>query len=70
MTTEPRDADDRTLALAVLVVAAALLLTPARALWAAPDAPWWSPFLVWAGLVSLSAWLARRARGSHADVDR
>ena len=44
-------AEHRVLVLLVVAGAAAVLLTPARAVWTAPWAPWWSPYLVWGGLV-------------------
>lgn len=52
---------------ALRVLAAGLLLlgfaTPARVLWEAPHAPWWTPFALWA-LAILALYLAGRPNGS------
>jgi hypothetical protein len=52
---------------ALRVLAAGLLLlgfaTPARVLWESPDAPWWSPFALWA-IAILALFVAGRTQGS------
>lgn len=45
----------------VAAVAAVLVLTPARWLWARPDVPWFVPYLVWAALIAAAWWAARGA---------
>jgi hypothetical protein len=49
----------------VLGLFALLLLTsPLLAWWAAPDNPWYMPYLIWTLLIALGAWLqSRRGRG-------
>ena len=34
--------------------------TPLRGLWAQPEAPWWTPFALWALLIAAIAVNARR----------
>lgn len=36
-----------------------LLLSPLRKFWAALDAPWYSPYLVWIACIAAAWWLQR-----------
>ncbi|MDE2148567.1 MAG: hypothetical protein KGJ55_01785 [Gammaproteobacteria bacterium] len=47
---------------ALTLLAAALLASPAAALWNDPVRPWWLLYLVWAVLIAGAAWLARMRR--------
>ena len=40
-----------------------LLVSPLKPLWAGPDAPWYSVYLLWAGVIAL----AFRLRCRHSD---
>lgn len=57
------DPDQRARAAVVLAVAVALVASPARVIWARPEAPWWLPFALWGGLCVGGAWLAAREAG-------
>lgn len=37
-----------------------LLVSPLVAIWAQDDAPWYLPYLLWAVIIALAAWLQRR----------
>ncbi|MCB9543543.1 MAG: hypothetical protein R3F65_13985 [bacterium] len=56
------DPETRPQAAWLLAIATLLLVSPLRALWARPDAPWWAPFVPWALLVTAGLALARRER--------
>ncbi len=56
------------LTLIALLLALLLLLSPLKQWWAALDAPWYAPYLLWAFVILLSAVLQQRLRG--ADTDR
>jgi hypothetical protein len=45
-------------ALAVMFILL-LLLSPLTGFWAALDAPWFSPYLVWMACIAISWWLQR-----------
>ncbi len=51
------------LALWTFGVAAVLFLTRARLLWADGTHSWLLPFALWAGVIALGAWAARRTEG-------
>ena len=53
----PEGHDGAMLALAAGIVA---LATPLRVLWLRDASPWWLLFAVWAALVGLAAFVARR----------
>ena len=59
------------LTLAALLLVLLLLLSPLRQWWAALDAPWYAPYLLWAFAILLSAglqtWLARVDRDRDGD---
>lgn len=48
------------LTLIALLLALLLLISPLRQWWASLDAPWYAPYLLWAGLILLSAGLQYR----------
>ncbi len=48
------------LTLIALLLAVLLLVSPLRQWWAALDGPWYAPYLLWAGLILLSAGLQHR----------
>lgn len=52
---------------AVAVLLGAVALTAGRGLWAADDAPWWSPFGLWAALLVVGVALARWDRPAPSD---
>ncbi|MEZ4385730.1 MAG: hypothetical protein R3A79_30705 [Nannocystaceae bacterium] len=54
---------------ALAVVVGAVALTAGRALWAADDAPWWSPFALWAALLAVGVALARLDRPAPGEAD-
>jgi len=39
-----------------------ILLPPLSGMWFALDSPWYLPYLVWFGIILLSAWLQRLLR--------
>ena len=63
-TREPESGDQRYLdrVLISFALALALLLPPLLELWMAPSAPWYLPYLVWLGLIALTAVAQRRRR--------
>lgn len=40
-----------------------VLVSPLLNGWAADDAPWFLPYLIWLGLIGLIFWLQRRSAG-------
>lgn len=44
------------------------VLTAGRAVWAAPTAPWWSPFALWGAMVGLGALRVCRRQGDADDA--
>ncbi|MGE0080847.1 MAG: hypothetical protein AB7U81_06070 [Thiohalomonadaceae bacterium] len=57
---EPTPVTDRTLILFLFAVF--VLVSPLKAIWAVAAAPWYAPYLVWAGIIALVYWLERRQR--------
>lgn len=53
---------------ALAVLLGAVALTAGRGLWAADDAPWWSPFGLWAALLVVGVALARWDRPAPSDA--
>jgi hypothetical protein len=51
---------DRTLILFLFAVF--VLVSPLNDIWAGDAAPWYAPYLVWAGLIGLAFWRERRER--------
>lgn len=43
----------------LLLLALFLLISPIIDWWAADDSPWYSPYLIWGLLISLTFWLRR-----------
>jgi hypothetical protein len=41
-----------------------LLISPLRDWWASARSPWYTPYLLWLGIIGLVFWLSRR-RGHH-----
>jgi len=41
-----------------------LLVSPLRDWWASERSPWFTPYLLWLGIIGLVFWLSRR-RGHH-----
>lgn len=60
--TDNMSASERTIIYIVLILL--LLLSPLTDIWAAIDAPWYSPYLVWAVAIFLS-WLLQRNLKHH-----
>lgn len=56
----PKRQDQRAWAALSTGAAVLLLVSPARQVWAHPQAPWWSPFLLWCGLIVCGVWIARQ----------
>jgi hypothetical protein len=56
---------DRQLDLVLLLALFALLLfvSPLTAWWASPGSPWYLPYLLWALLIALGAWVQRSRSG-------
>lgn len=46
--------------LLLFLLALFLLLSPVLEWWAADDAPWYGPYVIWGGLIALAFWLQRR----------
>ncbi len=55
------------LTLIALLLALLLLLSPLKQWWAALDAPWYAPYLLWAFIILLSAVLQQRLRGADGE---
>ena len=55
---------DRQLDVVLLLALLAVLLfaSPLTAWWASPGSPWYLPYLLWALLIVLGAWVQRRRR--------
>lgn len=53
------------LALLVFGVGVLVLVSPARALWAAGQ-HWWIPFGLWLALIAPAAWIGRRRKSRDA----
>jgi hypothetical protein len=62
MPNAPSPKSDRKLDLVFVLglFALVLLTSPLLGWWAASDSPWYMPYLVWALLIALGAWLQRR----------
>jgi hypothetical protein len=45
-------APSRDKTLVALCFGLALFVSPARALWTSPRAPWWAPYALWAALIA------------------
>lgn len=48
----------------VLVITLVLLLSPVSRLWGAVDAPWYSPYVIWAVIILLS-WILQKHIKRH-----
>jgi hypothetical protein len=48
--------------LLVVVVVLFLLASPFVAWWSAGDRVWYTPYLIWLGIIGLAFWLQRRRR--------
>jgi len=55
------------LTLIALLLVLLLLLSPLRQWWAALDAPWYAPYLLWAFIILLSAGLQYRLGGRDSE---
>lgn len=49
----------------LFLLALFLLLSPIINWWAADTSPWYSPYLIWSGLIALT-WLLQRKLAGHA----
>jgi hypothetical protein len=56
------DARPSEISIVVLLIASLVLLPPLFTLWISVDLPWYLPYLVWLGIILLSAWLQRVLR--------
>ncbi|MCA9614216.1 MAG: hypothetical protein H6721_21425 [Sandaracinus sp.] len=59
-----RDVSPRGASALALALGALIFASPLRAVWAREGAPWWVPFLLWAALLVLAAWVATRKERS------
>jgi membrane protein implicated in regulation of membrane protease activity len=57
-----RDGDRGVGSVLVLLIGLLLFASPFTAWWMRATPPWWLPFLLWLGLIGLSAWLGQRWR--------
>jgi hypothetical protein len=57
-TPPPERQFDRTLALGLLILL--LLSAPIMIWWTSPDSPWYVPYLLWLGIILLTAWIHRK----------
>ena len=48
----------------VVLISLLILLPPLFTLWIDVDLPWYLPYLVWFGIILLSAWLQRVLRNN------
>ncbi len=48
----------------LFLLALFLLLSPIVQWWASDNSPWYSPYLIWAGLIALT-WLLQRKLSRH-----
>jgi len=51
---------DRTLALGLLIIL--LMSAPLVVWWTTPGSPWYLPYLMWFGIIVLTAWIQGRHR--------
>jgi len=58
----PTSGHDRDLSWLLCGLAAFVLASPLRYLWAGEHSPWYLPFLLWLGLIVLARLFARRRR--------
>ena len=56
------DARPSEISIVVLLIASLVLMPPLFTLWISVDLPWYLPYLVWFGIILLSAWLQRVLR--------
>jgi hypothetical protein len=57
---QPPHIKERSIMAVILVLV--LLLSPMTELWAALDAPWYSPYIVWSLAIFIAWWLQRYMR--------
>lgn len=46
----------------VVLIALLILLPPSLGLWSASDNAWYTPYLVWLGIIGLGFWLQKTLR--------